>query len=471
MNKQRLKKLVILFSGIIGLTFSGCNGKAEKVSDSENKNPDTIILLDEGKEFSMAILDTKGKKIKEFEDISYADAISEGKIRIIQNGLYGAMDMEGNIIVEPKYEGAASNSALEGSLIYREKRAVFYKDEKYGYLDENGKEVIPAKFQRAGLFRNGLAVVEENDKWGYIDANGEYVIEPAYDDANSFFANITEVKQNDESLIINQKGEIKQRGISIPDLFRTEEWQQDGLIVVYNEEGKYGYMNVDGDLVVEPKFNEAYPFSDGVGLVNMAISKGSAESYYGYIGKDGNYVIEPKYFIARNFNDGYAYVNRSKEENIEGFIDKQGKMVTSKDIDSSCFEGIFNEGLSYVLDETDGEEYIQPNGECVISLKSIEEQIGDLAYRQKGFKDGYSHIHGGSKSCLIDKKGNVVFGPTDVPINTDYAGKTGLIISADDGDSGLMGVKNLDNEWVVEPDAYWDIIILNKNDEIPTYSY
>ena len=61
----------------------------------------------------MAILDTKGKTIKEFEDISYADAISEGKIRIRQNGLYGAMDMSGNIIVEPQYEGAASNSAME----------------------------------------------------------------------------------------------------------------------------------------------------------------------------------------------------------------------------------------------------------------------------------------------------------------------------------------------------------------------
>ena len=466
-------KKFVLFSGIIGigLVFSGCGSKTEKIADAEKKNPDTIILLDEGKEISMAILDTNGKTIKEFEDISYADAISEGKIRITQNGLYGAMDMSGNIIVEPQYEGAASNSAMEESLIYREKRAVFYKDGKYGYLDEKGEEIIPAKFQRAGLFRNGLAAVKEDDKWGYIDLNGEYVIEPMYDDANSFFANVTEVKQNDESLIINQNGEIKQRGILIPDSYRTEECQQEGLMVVYNENGKYGYMNVDGDLIVEPKFKEAYPFSDGVGLVNMAVSEGSAESYYGYIGTDGNYVIEPKYSNARNFNDGYAYVNHSKEGNIEGFIDKQEKLVTPKDIDSSCFDGTFDEGLAYVRDETEGEEYIQPNGECVISLKNIEEQIGDLAYYQAWFKDGYAHIYGTGKSCLIDKEGNVVFGPTNVPVDTDYAGKTGLIISADDKDSGLKGVKNLDNEWVVEPDAYWEIFILDKDDEIPDYTY
>ena len=60
------------------MVFSGCGSKTEKIADAEKKNPDTIILLDEGKEISMAILDTKGKTIKEFEDISYADAISEG---------------------------------------------------------------------------------------------------------------------------------------------------------------------------------------------------------------------------------------------------------------------------------------------------------------------------------------------------------------------------------------------------------
>ena len=100
------------------MVFSGCGSKTEKIADAEKKNPDTIILLDEGKEISMAILDTNGKTIKEFEDISYADAISEGKIRIRQNGLYGAMDMSGNIIVEPQYEGAASNSAMEDKKLF-----------------------------------------------------------------------------------------------------------------------------------------------------------------------------------------------------------------------------------------------------------------------------------------------------------------------------------------------------------------
>ena len=43
------------------MVFSGCGSKTEKIADAEKKNPDTIILLDEGKEISMAILDTKGK--------------------------------------------------------------------------------------------------------------------------------------------------------------------------------------------------------------------------------------------------------------------------------------------------------------------------------------------------------------------------------------------------------------------------
>lgn len=41
----------------------------------------------------------------------------------------------------------------------------------YGYIDENGNELVPLKYERATTFNNGLAEIELNGKVGFIDRN------------------------------------------------------------------------------------------------------------------------------------------------------------------------------------------------------------------------------------------------------------------------------------------------------------
>ena len=56
----------------------------------------------------------------------------------------------------------------------------------FGYVDDTGKMVIPAIYERAFHFRYGFAIVKKNDKWGAIDTNGKVVIPFKYerDDIN-----------------------------------------------------------------------------------------------------------------------------------------------------------------------------------------------------------------------------------------------------------------------------------------------
>jgi hypothetical protein len=55
-------------------------------------------------------------------------------------------------------------------------------DGKWGYIDANGREVIPPRFDRTwGFTGNGLAAVAVDNKWGYIDASGREVIPLRYD--------------------------------------------------------------------------------------------------------------------------------------------------------------------------------------------------------------------------------------------------------------------------------------------------
>ena len=48
-------------------------------------------------------------------------------------------------------------------------------DGKYGFIDKTDSMVIPAKYDYAWPFSSGKARVELNDRWFYIDRNGNEV--------------------------------------------------------------------------------------------------------------------------------------------------------------------------------------------------------------------------------------------------------------------------------------------------------
>ena len=78
---------------------------------------------------------------------------------------YGVLAPDGTFLVEPIYQSIAA--PVEG-------RALFFKaGEGYGYFDENWNVVIPAQYNFAQSFSEGLAAVsDEQQRVGYIDRNG-----------------------------------------------------------------------------------------------------------------------------------------------------------------------------------------------------------------------------------------------------------------------------------------------------------
>lgn len=62
----------------------------------------------------------------------------------------------------------------------------FQRAGKWGYKDENGKEVIPPIYTEALSFKEDMAAVEMNGLFGYINRENELVIPYKYDTAGSF---------------------------------------------------------------------------------------------------------------------------------------------------------------------------------------------------------------------------------------------------------------------------------------------
>jgi len=83
------------------------------------------------------------------------------------------------------------------------------KDDKYGFIDNNGKLVIPFNYEDAQLFYEGLAFVKKNGKYGYINQNGEVVIDFIYENYwySNFNSGKAQVKKDGVIITINKKGD------------------------------------------------------------------------------------------------------------------------------------------------------------------------------------------------------------------------------------------------------------------------
>ena len=57
----------------------------------------------------------------------------------------------------------------------------FAEKGKYGYINKTGKVVVPAQYEYAEKFYEGMGVVKQGGKRGFIDATGKMVITPQFD--------------------------------------------------------------------------------------------------------------------------------------------------------------------------------------------------------------------------------------------------------------------------------------------------
>ena len=104
-----------------------------------------------------------------------------------------------------------------------------FDNNKWGYVDskswntsEEWDVVIPAKYDEAFSFYEGLARVKENNKFGFIDKSGTYVIPPIYDFADDFSGGLALVQVGSDWFLVNttgqeQKGPLCNLKLELPD--------------------------------------------------------------------------------------------------------------------------------------------------------------------------------------------------------------------------------------------------------------
>lgn len=125
--------------------------------------------------------------------------------------------------------------------------------------------------------------------------------------------NLYHVIKNGKSGFIDNKGQIV-----IDFVFDGASSFSEGLARIFVNE-KVGFIDTKGNVAIEPKFDSALGFSEGLSVVTIGDKQG-------YIDKKGNIVIKPSFYHANNFENGIALI-LDDIISQSSFIDKQGNII------------------------------------------------------------------------------------------------------------------------------------------------
>ncbi len=164
-----------------------------------------------------------------------------------------------------------------------------------------------------------------------------------------------------------------------------------GLTGVQNTDGKWGFINTKGQLVIPCQFDKVGDFYRGYTTVtvnqNDTIQKG-------VISPTGDFIIPlGQYDDVGSFSEGLCAVKKGDKW---GFVDKNGQIVISPAYDKASF---FQEGLASVqIDKMWGA--IDRNGKMVIKPAFGWSFV---------FYDGVATVYDGGKFCYINTAGTRLF--------------------------------------------------------------
>ncbi|WP_134685786.1 WG repeat-containing protein [Brevibacillus migulae] len=299
---------------------------------------------------------------------------SEGRAQILDDKGFRVIDESGKILTPKWYTYIG---------MYQEGRAIFAQADAqgnslYGYLDRDGKEVIPAKYPSANDFRDGKAVVQlKENEYALIDRNG------------------TTLHTYPHALVG-----------SLGDGLMSFKQTPDGL---------FGYMDEQGKVVISPQFSVALPFEKGRAVINA--SKDFTANLYGLIDKKGNEIIKPVYNDVQTVGEDRVAVGKARIASAPyagsryAIADWNGKLLSEfvyTDVSR------FHQGIASA---TDGQRtfFIYRNGRIARNLPIVS-GVGTLTLTGDIVKAVVD-----MRTSYYDRSGKLIYAQnTLIPLRGDY---------------------------------------------------
>ncbi|WP_107039806.1 WG repeat-containing protein [Brumimicrobium mesophilum] len=362
-------------------------GLTQSYVDFINKFPDNPLVRDA--EFQIYSLETKAGTIAEYRTFIrsfpknpfindawtslYRLSIADYKKETIEKFSNDYSDFPFQDLIQQDLK-------LVGKKIFQ-----FIKNEQYGFMDESGNVVIPAKYEFAGEFNNGLAVVAKNGIYGYINKDGVLLIDYKYEEAMDFDQGRAIVLENDKYGIIDVSGTYilnpKYKDIGV---------FSEGLAYVQEEKG-FQYYTLDGSLAFSTMYDEAFSFDKGMALVRKNEEKG-------YIKKDGSFVVSVENGSLKHFKDS-IFIHETRDS--VNLMYANGEYLFAESFDQI---GVLKNNRA-IIEKNGQYGYIDGKGKIIIPM----EHTPYSNYTQFAqFENGHVVIKRNGKFAMMDSLGKSV---------------------------------------------------------------
>ncbi len=227
---------------------------------------------------------------------------------------YGVINSLGEYIIVPRYDEIKP---------YKENRAIAVLDNLYYVIDDSGKTLTKG-YSFISSYHNGLALVQDDNLYGYLDLTGEVAIPIKYKEAHDFINGKALVKEEKYQLI-DTSGKVLQEY----DNLSLSDYSNNMLII--KTDGKCGYINETGNVVVEPIYHICNPFKENIAVV---IKRGELSDNYGLINILGEVFLEPIYQVILPLGENRFAVGKAKIQekpylgNMFAIVTSSGEFLT-----------------------------------------------------------------------------------------------------------------------------------------------
>lgn len=253
--------------------------------------------------------DGRNYEIEEIKDYSY--------FVLNQDGKYGVIDKEANIIIEPKYDSVKipnPSKAVFVCGISEEQNKVLNENQEEIFTNYDNVECISLKNIASSLmYEKSVLKYEKDGKYGLIDFNGNEITSNIYENIEGlkYKEGELQVTKDGKLGIINIKGnelvEIEYDKVDVDAFYQEgQSYKLSGYIVGNKtDEGyRYGYISVDGEELLKTEYNEISRIND---IKNE-------ESIYLIASKNGQYGLTKNGENILNFE--YQSINYDNDNSL-----------------------------------------------------------------------------------------------------------------------------------------------------------
>ena len=181
--------------------------------------------------------------------------------------------------------------------------------EKWTAIDINGKDIFNVDYDEMGVFHDGYAIVtnylnkETGDKiFGFVDKKGKLIVPLEYMDAIPFSEGyayvMKEGKRGYLSTKLDKSGTLE---MSISLNGKVGYNFSEGLASISNEEYIVGFIDKNGKVVIDYRFDEPAEFSEGKAKITLG-------GKFGFIDTLGNIIINVAYDEAKPFKNSRTFL-------------------------------------------------------------------------------------------------------------------------------------------------------------------